>query len=138
MSSDAERQLARLRESFRQKAQELPKLGFVIRGSIIERFSHCGSPGCGCHGEPPRLHGPYWQWTAKLNGKTVTRNLSEHQVQRYREWMDNALRLDRLVQQLHGLSAQADEILRTLERQAAAPKKRKSRRPTRPRPGPRS
>ena len=131
MSADAERQLARLRARFHQKAQQLPKLGFVIRGTIIERLSRCGSLGCGCHDDPPRLHGPYWQWTAKVNGKTVTRNLSDHQVERYREWMDNALRVDQLVHELHELSAQADEVLRTLEREAAAPKKKNRPNPSR-------
>ncbi|MGH8903826.1 MAG: DUF6788 family protein [Egibacteraceae bacterium] len=40
----------------------------------------CGSPGCRCHADPPQPHGPYYQWTAKANGKTVTRRLTEHQA----------------------------------------------------------
>lgn len=125
MSTHEERQLARLRERFYQRAQELSGLGFVIRGSIIERFSRCGSPGCGCHDDPPRLHGPYWQWTAKVNAKTVTRNLSDQQLQRYRAWMDNARHLDDIAQELYLISAQADELLRSLEREAAVPKKKR-------------
>ena len=134
MSVNDERQLARLRARAFEKAQELSELGFLMRGSIIERFSRCGSPGCGCHDEPPRLHGPYWQWTAKVGGKTVTRNLSEHQVKRYREWKDNAQRLDAIVAELFKLSAQADEVLRGLERQAAPQTKKKQRKSGRPAP----
>jgi hypothetical protein len=134
MSAQDERQLARLRARFYERAQELSELDFVIRGSILERFSRCGSPGCGCHDDPPRLHGPYWQWTAKVGGKTVTRNLSEDQVKRYREWMDNAQRVDALVSELFELSTQADEVLRGLEREAARPTKKKQRRPSRPAP----
>jgi hypothetical protein len=118
MSANEERKLARLRAHAYQKAQELADLGFVLRGSILERFSRCGSAGCACHADPPRLHGPYWQWTAKVAGKTVTRNLSDHQVQRYREWMDNAQHLDQIVAELFDLSTQADAVLRELERQA--------------------
>lgn len=125
MSAQDERQLARLGARAYDKGRELAELGFVMRGSIIERFSRCGSPGCGCHDDPPRLHGPYWQWTAKVDGKTVTRNLSEEQVGRYREWMDNARRLDGIVSELFELSARADEVLRGLEREAASPMKKK-------------
>jgi len=124
MSAHDERQLARLRARAYEKGREISELGFVMRGSILERFSRCGSPGCACHDDPPSLHGPYWQWTAKSAGKTVTRNLSDEQVKRYREWMDNAQRLDALVSELFDLSAQADEVLRGLEREAAPPKKK--------------
>ena len=139
MSANEERKLARLRAHAYQKAQELADLGFVLRGSILERFSLCGSAGCACHADPPRLHGPYWQWTAKVAGKTVTRNLSDHQVQRYREWMDNAQHLDQIVAELFDLSTQADAVLRELERQAPPAqeeqerhKKRRSRNAWRP------
>lgn len=134
MSSKQERQLARLGARAYEKAQELSEVGFLMRGSILERFSRCGSPGCGCHDDPLRLHGPYWQWTAKVNGKTVTRNLSEEQVKRYREWMDNAHRVDAIVSELFELSAQADAVLTGLEREAASPKKKKQRKPSRPAP----
>jgi hypothetical protein len=30
--------------------------------------------------DPAQLHGLYWQWTAKVNGKTVTRRLSETEL----------------------------------------------------------
>jgi Family of unknown function (DUF6788) len=139
MAANDERQLARLRARFHDKAQELPELGFLIRGSIIERFSRCGSAGCGCHDDPPRLHGPYWQWTAKIKGKTVTRNLSEEQVKRYRAWMDNAQRVDQVVSELYEISAEADQILRGLEREAAPPRKKKQKKRQKPsRPAPRS
>jgi hypothetical protein len=31
----------------------------------------CGHPGCACHRDPSRRHGPYFEWTYKANGKTV-------------------------------------------------------------------
>ena len=39
--------------------------GMVLPGSITERRTRCGRRNCGCHADPPRLHGPYWQWTRK-------------------------------------------------------------------------
>ncbi|MGH9186515.1 MAG: DUF6788 family protein [Acidimicrobiales bacterium] len=60
----------------RQIGAEIAKLGFCLPGSLVQRTSRCGNPTCGCHTDPSRLHGPYWFWTRKVNGKTVTRNLS--------------------------------------------------------------
>jgi len=117
MAANAERQLARLRARFETRAHELAQVGFLIRGSIIERFSRCGTAGCACHDDPPKLHGPYWQWTTKVKGKTVTRNLSDEQKHRYQEWMDNAKRVDQIVAELFELSNQADALLRDVERE---------------------
>ncbi len=44
--------------------------GMVLPGSITQRRTRCGRPNCGCHADPPRLHGPYWQWTRKVAAKT--------------------------------------------------------------------
>ena len=33
----------------------------------------CGTPSCRGRADPPQMHGPYWQWTAKIDGKTLTR-----------------------------------------------------------------
>jgi hypothetical protein len=117
MAATDERKLARLKARFHQRATELAERGFLMRGSIIERFSRCGSPGCACHADPPKLHGPYWQWTSKVKGKTVTRNLSDEQKRRYEEWMDNAQRVDRIVAELYEISTEADAILREVERE---------------------
>src|SRR5713226_9072804 len=84
---------------------EIAELGFCLPGSLVARTSRCGSPNCACHTDPDRLHGPYLSWTRKVNGKTVTRNLSAAQVERYRPWFDNAKRLRELIGELEALSA---------------------------------
>lgn len=83
---------------------EIAKLGFCLPGSLVSRTSRCGSPTCACHTDPDRLHGPYLSWTRKIDGKTVTRNLSPDQVERYRPWFDNAKRLRHLVDELEELA----------------------------------
>src|SRR5258706_15594556 len=52
-------------------AAELAGLGFALPGTLIERHVRCGKPRCRCHADPPALHGPYWQWTSKVAGKTI-------------------------------------------------------------------
>jgi len=66
------------------------RLGFALPGTLIERRTRCGKPNCRCHAGPPRPHGPYWQWTRKRNGKTITINLTPDQATRYQPWFDTA------------------------------------------------
>jgi predicted lysophospholipase L1 biosynthesis ABC-type transport system permease subunit len=70
----------------RQIAAELAKIaatGMVLPGSLTQRRTHCGHPRCACHADPPRLHGPYWQWTRKVAAKTTGRWLSPDQHHDY-------------------------------------------------------
>src|ERR1022692_3773475 len=64
----------------------------------------CGRPNCRCHADPPQLHGPYHQWTREVNGKTVTRLLSDDQLADYQPWFDNQRRLRSLIADLEALS----------------------------------
>ena len=68
-----------------------------------------GKPGCACKHDPPTLHGPYIQWTRTVDGKTVTRYLSEDQLARYQEWFDNARRVKEIVAKLEIVSLHAIE-----------------------------
>ena len=95
-------------EAERQRIMaELATIRFVLPGSVTERWSRCGNPGCSCHDEPPNLHGPYQTWTRAVKGKTVTRNLTEDQFARYAPWFEDARRLRRLVSELKQLSLRA-------------------------------
>ena len=86
----------------RQPASEadLAAVGFALPGTLTERMTRCGHPGCRCHADPPRLHGPYHQWTRKKDGKTVTRILTDDQLADYQPWFDNQRRLRALVAEL--------------------------------------
>jgi hypothetical protein len=94
------------REEARQIATELAKLARtakVLPGSIQQRQMRCGRPSCACHADPPRLHGPYWQWTRKLAGKTVTRYISPDTASDYETWIANDRRIRDLVTRLEAL-----------------------------------
>ena len=83
--------------------------GMVLPGSITQRRTRCGRRNCGCHADPPRLHGPYWQWTRKIAAKTVGRWLSPAQREDYQPWIDNDRRLRDLLAGLEALGAAALE-----------------------------
>lgn len=91
----------------KELVQELGALGFCLPGSVAERQIRCPNPGCHCHDDPPKLHGPYIAWTRKLNQKTVTRNLAPAQAGRYRAWFENNRRLRQLTSELQALSLKA-------------------------------
>ncbi len=90
----------------RRIAKALGALGFVLPGTLTQRRTRCGSPGCHCHAEPPQLHGPYWWWTRKVGTKTVTRLLTDEQAADYQPWFDNARRARELLAELEALSLQ--------------------------------
>jgi hypothetical protein len=95
----------------RRIAAELAALGFSLPGTLAGRMTRCGRPNCRCHADPPRLHGPYHQWTRKKNGKTATRILTDEQLADYGPWFDNHRRLRELITELEELSlaiAEAD------------------------------
>ncbi|MHB1709909.1 MAG: DUF6788 family protein [Acidimicrobiales bacterium] len=100
------------RAETRDIASELAAIarsGKVLPGSIAERRTRCGRSNCACHGEPPRRHGPYWQWTRKVASKTVGRWLSAEQAEEYTVWLDNDRRLRELLTRLETLGIAAME-----------------------------
>ena len=69
-----------------------------------------------CQAKPPQLHGPYYQWTRKLRGKTVTVRLTEEEAEHIREWVENGRKLDRIVAEMEKLSLRmTDRLLRQLK-----------------------
>jgi hypothetical protein len=74
-------------------------------------MTRCGRASCRCHADPPRMHGPYHQWTRKKSGRTATHILTDERLADYQPWFDNHRRLRELVAELEALSlaiAEAD------------------------------
>jgi hypothetical protein len=82
----------------------LAGLPFALPGTLADRLTRCGYPGCRCHADPPRRHGPYHQWTRRKNGKTATRILTDDQLADYAPWFGNHKRLRELIAELEDLS----------------------------------
>jgi hypothetical protein len=112
MTRSEARRLQASQARIRQLAAELATSpGFVSPGSVVRRFMRCGKPNCRCRADPPQLHGPYWQWTRAVNGKTITRNLTEEQARLYQEWIANRRRLTRILAEMDKVSERAATIL---------------------------
>lgn len=80
------------------------EVGFIRRGSVVRRFMPCGKPGCSCQASPPVLHGPYYQWTRKVRGKTQTVRLSQQEAKLLAGWIANGRQLDKIVTQMQSVS----------------------------------
>ena len=103
--------LTQLRRRHQALAARLGQVGFAVPGSLTRRYTTCGKPGCRCQADPPRPHGPYYQLTRKVAGKTVTTRLTASQAARYAEWIANQRELRRLIAEMEDISRQAAELI---------------------------
>jgi len=85
-------------------AQIAATAGPALPGTLTVRAYACGKPSCRCHADPPRLHGPYAEWTRKIGGKTVTRRLTPVELTDYQPLFDNAKKLRALLTDLQDLT----------------------------------
>lgn len=110
--------LKRLEQRHRALLAELADIGLVLRGTIAPRRMRCGNPTCRCRAHPPQLHGPYFVWTRKVAGKTVTAMLPPNQAALCQDWSRNMRKLDRIVRDLQALGLRAAALVRAAHRPA--------------------
>ncbi len=111
MPSELERYQRTYRALAEELAAELATVGFISPGSLVSRYTSCGKPGCRCQADPPQRHGPYYQWSRAVAGKTVSRRLNEADAELYRSWIANRRRLERIIAQMEQTSTAAGELL---------------------------
>jgi hypothetical protein len=104
-------QLAAYERRYRDLAAQLAEIGWIASGSVASRQARCGKANCACHAEPPRLHGPYWHFTAKVEGKTVNKRLAEHEAHLYQEWIANDRTLRSLLAEMRAIAAKAQALI---------------------------
>ncbi len=122
MPSRLERYQRTYRALAAELAAELATVGFISPGSVVLRYTSCGKPGCRCQGDPPQRHGPYYQWSRAVAGKTVSRRLDEREAELYRAWIANRRRLEKIITKMEQTSAAAAELL--LRQDSSTPPRR--------------
>ncbi len=50
--------------------------------------------------DPPQRHGPYYQLTRKIDGKTTTRRLTPSEAELYHDWINNDRRMRHVINQM--------------------------------------
>ena len=111
MNSATTARLASYERRYQELAGQLARIGYIASGSVALRSNRCGKDNCACHGDPPRLHGPYWHFTAKVDGKTVNKRLSDGEARLYEEWIANDRKARDLLAEMRALAAQAAPLL---------------------------
>lgn len=91
--------------------RDLADVALIRRGSLVRRLMPCGKPGCRCQARPPQLHGPYYQWTRKVRGKTITVRVSEDEAKLLEQWIGNGRKLDKIVGEMERVSYRLTERL---------------------------
>ena len=90
----------RLRRRFRRLAARLGRTGWILLGTIHER--RIRRPDARGPGANP--YGPYYQWTFKQEGRTVTVNLSASQVRAFRRAIERQRKLEAILAEMRSLS----------------------------------
>jgi hypothetical protein len=94
-------------DRFLELKRELQGLGLFCKGTVLERRMKCGQPGCPCHKDPAKRHGPYWEWTYKAAAKTVNLRLSPAAGPLYKAASRENRKLKSLLNRLEKLSRRA-------------------------------
>jgi hypothetical protein len=102
-------------QRFRQARQELHQLGYFLKGTVSKRMMKCGQPTCACHRDAAQRHGPYFEWTYKVNGKTINVKLSPQAAPLYQAATKQHRKIKALLARMERLSRTA---LARLARQA--------------------
>lgn len=101
---------------FRQARQELQQLDYFLKGTVLKRMMKCGQPNCACHRDVSQRHGPYFEWTYKVKGKTVNVKLSSQAAPLYQAATQQHRKLKAALAKMERLSRTA---LARLAQQAA-------------------
>ena len=90
-----------LRRRYDRLTAQLRMIGLVLQGTITERTIEREDPA-----EPrkQKTYGPYYQWTWKRRGKTVTVNLTASQAKVYQKAIDNHRKMEKILKEMRELS----------------------------------
>lgn len=80
---------------------QLGKTGLVLQGTITERNivrEDLGVP------SKEKAYGPYYQWTFKKSGKTVTINLTAVQAKTYQKAINNNRKMENIIKEMREIS----------------------------------
>jgi len=115
---ERQKEVNAMRQRYARLASRLAKTGPIAQGTITERTIERPDPA-----EPGKMKrfGPYYQWTFKEKGKTVTVNLSKAQVRPYQRAIDTHRKMEKALNEMRALS------LRILENTTQGVVKRKLR-----------
>ena len=112
-------EIAALRKRYAKFALQLSAAGLILQGTITERTIKKKERGAR---SGAKTLGPYYQWTFKREGKTVTINLSKAQIKPFQKAIDANKKAEAALRQMRELSR---EILEASTQGVARRKQKK-------------
>ena len=104
------KRLAAYARAYRELATKLVEVGFMYEGTVVRQKLTCGKRSCVCRTDPERRHGPYFYWTAKVKGRTVSRLRPQEDAKLYEEWIQNRRRFRRIHRKMLALAKKAAPV----------------------------
>jgi hypothetical protein len=71
-------------QRFQELKRGLDQLEYFCKGTVLKRMTKCGKAYCACRSDPDKRHGPYFEITYKVEGKTVNVRLSPQAAPLYK------------------------------------------------------
>ena len=97
---------------FEKCRNDLTKIDFILTGSIIKHYTKCRTASCRCMKDPDYQHGPYYDWTRKVKGKTVTVRLTKEEAEIFKEWTGNKKQFYKIVKMMEKITLEAVNEIR--------------------------
>jgi hypothetical protein len=104
-------QIREYKGAYAELRRQLGATGFLWVGTVLHQYQVCGKPSCRCRKENRFRHGPYYVWTRKVRGKTVTRMLTEAEGRLYTEWIHNRRTLNKTIKKMMSFSKRLAPLL---------------------------
>lgn len=104
---NASQELAEATAEYKELAARIGGLGLIHHGSVVHR--HAAAPAGATERKTGRA--PFYQWSSKVNGKTVTRTLSAEEAELYREWIENDRELRQIIKDMREASERATRAI---------------------------
>jgi hypothetical protein len=101
--------LEKLAKKYADLQKQFIQIRYICNGSIMYLYRKCGKPNCGCKDNPQMRHGPYFIWTRKEKGKTITRSLSEKQAERCLGYIKNFKKIEKIIEEMKKTTIQMIE-----------------------------
>ena len=116
------KEIKTLEKRRREILKEIEGIRSMRKGSVTEQYVEAPIKGK----EEPVLRGPYWVYTRKEKGKTVSQRLRVDQAQRYREEVEAYHRFQKLSNEYAEITVSLGELERHLKDNSMEKKLRKS------------
>ena len=96
-----DKNIRKLQKRYDQLKSKIIGIGLIQVGTITERIDRRDSP---TSPGGKRDYGPYYQWTFKRSGKTVTVNLTKQQAKEYKKAINNNRKLQKNLIEMRRIS----------------------------------